>query len=80
MNNILNMYQLNVICFYYNYSANGEIRNIFPTILEHIDISHNRFSGGKHGGKKYTSSVKKKVLSRRIIQKEVLSKSSQVKI
>ena len=26
-----------------DYSANGEIRNTFPTILDIIDISHDRF-------------------------------------
>ena len=47
-----------------DHSANGEIRNILPAILEIIDITHDRFLSGKHGGKKHTSSVKKKVLSR----------------
>ena len=37
-----------------DYSANGEIRNILPTILENIDISHDRVLGGKHGGRKHT--------------------------
>ena len=39
-----------------------------------IDLS------GKHVGRKHISSVKKKVLSRRIIQKNVSFRSSQVKI
>ena len=61
-------------------SANGEVRNTHPTILEHIDISHDRVLNGIHGGKEYASSVKKKVLSRRIIQKEVSFKSCHVKL
>ena len=44
-----------------------------------IDISHHRFLNGKHGGREDASSVKKKALSRRIIQKEVSFKSSYVK-
>ena len=44
-----------------------------------IDISHDRFLNGKHGWREDASSVKKKVLFRRIIQKEVLFKSSYVK-
>ncbi|XP_043507185.1 uncharacterized protein LOC122527247 [Frieseomelitta varia] len=47
-----------------DHSANGEIRNTLPAILEIIDIFHDRFLSGKHGGKKHTSSVKKKLLSR----------------
>ena len=49
---------------------NGEIRNILPAILEHIDISHDRFYSGNNGGEKHTSSVKKEVLYSKIIQKE----------
>ena len=59
---------------------NGETRNILPTIIEIIDISHDRFLNGKHGGREHASSVKKEVLFRRIIEKKVSFKSSQVKI
>ena len=52
----------------------GEIRNYkhFLRFSNVIDISHDRFLSDKHGGKEHTSPVKKEVLSRRIIQKEVL--------
>ena len=63
-----------------DYNANGEIRNTLPTIFEHIDIFHDRFSNGNHGGKEHVSSVKKEAFSRKIIQKEILFKSSQVNI
>ena len=59
---------------------NGEIWNIRPTIIKIIDISHDRFLSGKHGGKGHASSVKKEALFRKVIQKEVSSSSSQVKI
>ena len=51
---------------------------VLPTIIElnYWYFSRSIFSG-KHGGKEHASSVKKEVLFRRIIQKEVLSKSSQ---
>ena len=41
--------------------SNGEIRNILPTILERIDISHDRFLSGNNGGRKHTASVKKSI-------------------
>ena len=41
-----------------DYSANGKIRNVLPTILElEIDISHDREVPVKNGGEKHTSSV-----------------------
>ena len=50
----------------------------FPKV---IDISHDPVLSEKHDGKKHISPVRKKeVLSRRIIQKEVSFRSSQVKI
>ncbi|CAD1471556.1 unnamed protein product, partial [Heterotrigona itama] len=45
--------------------------------FSNIDISHDRFLSGKHGGKEHASSVKQEVLSRRITQEEISSKSSQ---
>ena len=60
--------------------SNGEICNTLLTILELIDIFHDRFSNKKHGGKEHASFVKKEALFRRITQKKVSFKSSQVKI
>ena len=58
-----------------------------PTILEIIDISHDRFLSGRvdfngdfNGGRKHTSFVKKEVSFRKIIEKEVSFSNSQVKI
>ena len=48
----------------------GELRNILPTILEYIDISHDRFLNGKNGGRKNISALKKKVLSRKSSRKK----------
>ena len=45
-----------------------------------IDIPQDRFLSGKNGGKKHASSVKNKVLSRWIVQNEISSRSSQIKI
>ncbi|XP_043525091.1 uncharacterized protein LOC122536656 [Frieseomelitta varia] len=53
-----------------NTRSNGEICNTLPLILEYIDISHDRFLNGKNGGRKHTSSLKKKVLSRKSSRKK----------
>ena len=56
-----------------DYSANGKIWSIhFLRFSNVIDISHGRFLNGKNGGEKHISSVKKEVLSRKIIQKRTV--------
>ena len=62
---------------------NGQIRNTLPTILEHIDIFHDRFLTGKWR-LKWRNEAHRICKEERIIQKnhqkEVSYKSSQVKI
>ena len=52
----------------------------FLRFSNEIDISRDRFSNGKHGGKEHASSVKKDALSLKNSEKEVSYKNFELKI